>query len=308
MRIGKIELEKPIIQGGMAVRISGAELAAAVSEEGGLGVIAGSGMSEEEFREEIRKARSLTSKPIGVNLMRALSRFFELLKVALEEKVEVVIVGAGFSRDFISMCRDAGSEPVPVVSSEKAALISERAGASAVIVEAGEAGGHLGTLEPLAKVLPRVLNAVKLPVIAAGGILDSETARNILGSGASGIQLGTIFAASKESGAHPDFKHKYIEATEDDVVLIDSPAGLPGQAVRNWLVDNIISKKAKYTPKIIKKCQQCLAKCTHSFCILDALVLAQRGYVEEGLIFAGRSVARIKESLSVKEIFKKLGF
>lgn len=291
----------------MAVRISGAELAAAVSEEGGLGVIAGSGLSEEEFRQEIRRARSLTSKPIGVNLMRALTRFFELLKVALEEKVEVVIVGAGFSRDFISMCRDAGSEPVPVVSSAKAAMISEKAGASAVVVEAGEAGGHLGTLRSLKEVLPEVLAAVRLPVVAAGGILTAREIREVLDAGASGVQLGTIFAASKESGAHADFKRRYIEAGKEDVVLIDSPAGLPGQAIRNRLVDEVIILKARYVPRIIKKCQKCLAKCTHSFCILDALVLAQRGYVDEGLIFAGKSVARINEVLSVKEIFQKLG-
>lgn len=308
MRIGKVEIEKPIIQGGMAVRISGAELAASVSEEGGLGVIAGSGLSEDEFREEIRKARRLTSKPIAVNIMRAITSFFDLLKVALEEKVEVVFVGAGFSRDFITMCRDAGSEPVPIVSSAKAAVLSERAGASAIVVESGEAGGHLGTLNSLREIFPEVLRAVKIPAIAAGGILTKDEVKSYLEKGAEGVQLGSIFAASKESSAHEDFKQKYIEAKEEDIVLIESPAGLPGQAIRNWLVDEVILKKRKYEPKIIKKCIKCLAKCTHSFCILDALTLAQKGYVEEGLVFAGKSAARIKKSLSVKEIFAELGF
>lgn len=306
LRIGRIEIPIPIIQGGMAVRISTAPLAAAVANEGGVGVIGASGMSEEELRQEIRESRSLTKGLIGVNIMVAISRFKDLLRVALEEKVDFVLAGAGFSRDLFLMARNAGVEPLPIVSSVKAALLSEKMGAKAVVLESGEAGGHLGTDKPLFSILSEVVEALKIPVIAAGGVLSAEDIKKVFQKGAKGVQMGTRFAATEESNPHPNWKEYYLKARPEDVVLIESPAGLPGQAIMNPLIEKVINKGREYKPKIIKVCQSCLRKCGKNFCILDALILAQRGDVENGLIFSGKRVGEIKEILTVKDVFKSL--
>jgi NAD(P)H-dependent flavin oxidoreductase YrpB (nitropropane dioxygenase family) len=304
----KLSLEKPIIQGGMAVRISTAELAAVVSEAGGFGIIGASGMSPEELRLEIRKARKLTSRPFGVNIMAAVSAFKELLSVALEEKVTAVFVGAGFVREFFSMCRDAGVLPVPIVSSAKAAVLSERLGAEVVVFESGEAGGHLGTLEGTFSLLPEIVSAVKIPVIAAGGLASKEDIQKAFNYGAAAVQLGTVFAASEESAAHEDFKRYYLQAKSDDIVIIDSPAGLPGRALKNRFVEKVVLPEKKHEPKIIKTCIKCLKKCKRNFCILDSLICAQKGYIDEGLIFCGSKVEEVKTIQSAQEIISFLSF
>jgi NAD(P)H-dependent flavin oxidoreductase YrpB (nitropropane dioxygenase family) len=306
--IGSLVIPKPLIQGGMAVRISTAELAAAVSNEGGLGIIGASGMSEDELREEIRRAKSLTDKPFGVNIMAAISNFSELLKVAVEENVGAVFVGAGFSRDFIKICKENGVAAVPIVSSVKAAVLSERLGADAVVLEAGGAGGHLGTLEPLFSLLEDVSASVKIPVIAAGGLITREEIEKAFKMGAKGVQLGTIFAASNESNAHQNFKEAYLSARNIKHCIIESPAGLPGRALNNEFVKKVVLGDEKHNPKFIKACIKCLKKCKKTFCILDALICAQKGYIDEGLIFVGEKVGEVKKIKSVSEIFKELGF
>jgi len=306
LKIGSIEIPIPIIQGGMAVKISTAPLAAAVANEGGVGVIGASGMTEDELRQEIREARSLTKGLIGVNIMVAITQFKNLLKVALEEKVDFILAGAGFSRDLFLMAREAGVEPLPIVSSVKAAQLSEKMGAQAVVLESGEAGGHLGTDKPLFSILEKVVRAVKIPVIAAGGILNPEDIKRAFQEGARGVQMGTRFAATVESNPHQNWKDYYLQARPEDVVLIESPAGLPGQAIKNPLIEKVINKGLEYKPKIIKVCQSCLKKCRKNFCILDALILAQKGDVENGLIFSGKRAGEIKEILTVKEVFKNL--
>lgn len=306
LRIGSKEIAVPIIQGGMAVRISTAPLAAEVANQGGVGVIGASGMSEDELRQEIREARSLSKGLIGVNIMVAITQFKDLLRVALEEKVDFVLAGAGFSRDLFLIAKDTGVELLPIVSSAKAAQISEKLGARAVVLESGEAGGHLGTDKPLFSILSEVVKSVKIPVIAAGGILYAEDIKRAFNEGAQGVQMGTRFAASEESNPHQNWKDYYLQAKPEDVVLIESPAGLPGQAIKNPLIEKIISKGKEYKPKIIKTCQNCLKKCKRNFCILDTLILAQQGDVENGLIFSGKRVGEIKEILPVKEIFKRL--
>lgn len=308
LQIGDLLIEKPIVQGGMAVRISTAELAAAVSEEGGLGVIGASGMTPDELRREIRKARDLTSKPIGVNIMAAISAFNDLLKVCLEERVEAIFVGAGFSREFLAMVKQSGSKAIPIVSSSKAASIAERLSADAVVFESGEAGGHLGTDRKTFEVLGEIVSAVSIPVIAAGGMTKKEELERAFEMGASAVQLGTVFAASKESAAHADFKNYYIRAKSDDVVIIQSPAGLPGRALLNRFVKEVVFAGKTHTPKYIKSCIRCLKKCTRSFCILDALMCAKKGHVEEGVVFCGAGVENVRQIKSVKEILKDLGF
>lgn len=301
-KIGDLVPKLPIIQGGMAVRISTANLAAAVAEEGGIGLIAATGMTVDELKSEIAKARDLTKGIIGINIMFAASQFANLVKAAIEEGIDLVVSGAGFSRDMFSWGKAAGVPIVPIVATPKLAQLSEKLGAAAVVVEGKEAGGHLGTNESLKDILPQVKQAVKIPVIAAGGIIDGASIKEILDLGADGVQMGTRFAASKESNASDEFKQMYLEAEPEDVVLIPSPVGYPGQSILNAFVKRIFDGE-NLKPAM---CDNCLKKCSRSFCILKALIRSQQGDTVTGLVFSGARVGEIKEILSVKDIFMKL--
>lgn len=302
LRIGDLVARVPIVQGGMAVRISTAPLAAAVANEGGIGVIAITGMSVEEIREEIRLARRLSSGIIGVNCLFAVREFAMFVKTAIDEGIDLVISGAGFSRDMFQWGKEAGTPIVPIVSTARLAKIAEKMGAAAVVVEGKEAGGHLGTDESMRKIVPEVVAAVKLPVIAAGGVIDGHDIVDAFKLGAHGVQMGTRFAASVESAAAPAFKDVYLKSTNDDVVLIDSPVGLPGRGLKNpfW---HKVNNGADVAPKT---CANCLKHCSRRFCIVDALNFAQQGDMESGLVFSGEYVERIKEILPVKTIFANL--
>jgi len=302
LRIGKLKPEIPVIQGGMAVRISTHRLAAAVAAEGGIGIIAGSGMALMELREEIRKAKALTSGIVGINVMYAASAFTELMKVAIEEKIDLLVAGAGFSRDMFGWGKEAGIPVVPIVSTAKLAKISEKLGASAVIVEGKEAGGHLGTDQSVRKLLPEIKSAVSIPVIAAGGIVDSNDFQDIMELGADGVQMGIRFAASDESNADKKLKDVYVKAQKEDIIIIQSPVGLPGRAIRNSFTDRI-GKDPSLTQQ---NCYGCLKECSRSFCILEALRKAQEGDLENGLIFSGEFIEKIKEILPVKKIISNL--
>ncbi len=303
LRIGNLIVPVPIIQGGMAVRISTASLAAAVANEGGIGIIAGTGMSVEELRNEIRKAREMTKGIIGVNVLFAVREFAELVKAAIHEGIDLVISGAGFSRDMFTWGKENGTPIVPIVSSAKLAVMAEKLGAAAVVVEGKEAGGHLGTDRSMREVLPEVRCAVSIPVIGAGGIIDGNDIAEVIRLGADGVQMGTRFAASEESNASKEFKALYLKAVSEDVVLVKSPVGLPGRGLRNAFYDKVESGSSPH----IKECVNCLKRCTHSFCIMDALVNACRsGDYSRALVFSGENVHRIKEILPVHTIFKRL--
>jgi NAD(P)H-dependent flavin oxidoreductase YrpB (nitropropane dioxygenase family) len=303
LKIGNLVVPVPIIQGGMAVKISTATLAAAVANEGGIGIIAGTGMKVDELIAEIRKARQLTNGVIGVNILFAVREFADLVKAALKEGIDLVVSGAGFSRDMFAWGQEANTAIVPIVSSAKLAAMAERLGAAAVVVEGKEAGGHLGTDRSMRDVLPEVLEAVTIPVIAAGGIIDGKDIAEVIRMGASGVQMGTRFAASVESNASDEMKQLYIDAVKEDVVHVKSPVGLPGQGLRNPFFNKIENESHVK----ITKCVDCLKRCTHSFCIMDALVNAcKTGDFNRALVFSGENVHRIKEILTVNEIFKRL--
>jgi NAD(P)H-dependent flavin oxidoreductase YrpB (nitropropane dioxygenase family) len=303
LKIGNLRPKYPIIQGGMAVRISTAPLAAAVANAGGIGIIAATGMEISELKREIRWAREHSKGIIGINIMFAANQFAQLVYTALEEGIDLIIQGAGFSRDIFKWCNDAKTPMVPIVSTAKLAKISEGLGASAVVVEGKEAGGHLGTEESMRTIVPKVKTAVTIPVIAAGGIVDAQDMKEAFELGADGVQMGIRFAASSESNAAPNLKEVYVKATKEDIVLIDSPVGLPGRAIRNTFSDKINDPNYDLSPE---NCRACLKKCKQNFCIMDALVNAQKGNLDEGLIFSGEYIEKINEILPAGEIIRKL--
>ena len=304
LKIGNIVAEVPIVQGGMAIRLSTARLAAAVASEGGIGLIAASGMKFDELRKEIRLARELTGGKgiIGINAMVAAREFLGLITTAAEEKVDLIVAGAGFSRDMFAVGRKYGVAIVPIVSSVKLAKIAEQLGASAIVAEGTEAGGHLGTQQSIKEILPEIGKAVQIPVIAAGGAVTGQDIAELLKLGASGVQMGSRFAASEESNGADELKQFYLKMTKDDVVQIDSPVGYKGRAIRNPFAQLSLEGNA---PKPTE-CDSCLKHCSRSFCIIRALTRAQQGDVETGLVFTGANMWKIKEILPVKEIFRRL--
>ena len=301
LRIGSKVAKVPIIQGGMAIRLSTARLAAAVANQGGIGLIAASGMSENELRYEIRLAKSLTSGIVGINIMVAASKFTEVVKTAIDEGIDVVVAGAGFSRDMFGLGKESGTPIVPIVSSVKLAKISQRLGATAIVVEGKEAGGHLGTSSSVRELIPDICAAVDIPVIGAGGVLHGQDVVDLIKMGASGVQMGSRFATSAEANSAPMLKEFYLKSKPEDVVVIHSPVGLPGRAVRNPFAERIMVGNVPPTV-----CDNCLKACKHNFCIIRSLIRAQQGDVDTGLVFTGEYISKIRKILPVKEIFDQL--
>lgn len=302
LKIGDLMPAIPIIQGGMAVRVSTSSLAAAVGEAGGIGIIGATGMDIEEMRMEIREAKKLTRGIVGVNIMFAIREFADMVKAAMEEKVDAIFTGAGFSRDIFKWGRDAGVPIVSIVSTPRLALLAERFGAAAVVVEGTEAGGHLGTDRPLFEILPAVREAIRIPLLAAGGIVNGEGLAKALKLGADGVQMATRFVLSKECSVSESFKKMYLKAKPEDVMVIPSPVGMPGRALKNEFVSRLLSGEAPAP----EDCDACLKQCSGQYCILNALEKSRTGKVDEGVVFVGQNVHKIKEILSVKEIFSSL--
>jgi nitronate monooxygenase len=302
LKIGDLIPHYPIIQGGMAIRLSTSRLASAVAEAGGIGLIAATGMELDELRDEIRKAREKTKGIIGINIMFAVSRFKDLVFTALEEGIDLIVQGAGFSRDIFTWCQEIKTPLVSIVSTPKLAKIAEHLGAAAVVVEGKEAGGHLGTGESMRTLVPQVKDAVTVPVIAAGGIVDVYDLQEAFRLGADGVQMGIRFAASEEANGAAALKECYLKAERKDIVLIESPVGLPGRAIRNDFAERILSGKVEPPPK----CEGCLKKCKKNFCIMRALNNAQQGNLDQGLIFSGEYIEKIKEILPAGKIITDL--
>ncbi|MHC1706341.1 MAG: NAD(P)H-dependent flavin oxidoreductase [Bacteroidales bacterium] len=344
LRLGDLTVQLPIIQGGMGVGVSLSGLAAAVAAEGGVGVIssAGLGLLYRSFstdfleasilglKEEIRKARNITTGPIGVNIMVAMSNFGDMVRTAIEEKIDLIISGAGLPFDLPSYKpKDSATKLVPIVSSGRAArMICEKWKKNydclpdAIIVEGPKAGGHLGfkpeqitdedySLENLITSVSKVTRDIeieegrKIPVIAAGGIYSGEDIYNIMKLGADGVQMGTRFVTSVECDASDAFKQAYIDAKEEDIEIINSPVGLPGRAIKNEFIEKI--RQGKKQPincpyKCIKTCDVA----TSPYCIITVLMNAYKGNMNSGYAFAGSNAYRATKIKPVAEIFSEI--
>lgn len=226
-----LDIEHPILQGGMAW-VADAHLAAAVSNAGGLGIIAAMNANGAQLRQQIHLAKEMTNKPFGVNIMLMSPYVEEAAAVICEEKIPVVTTGAGNPTRFMAAWKEAGCKVIPVVPSAALAKMVERRGAAAVIAEGGESGGHIGELNTMALV-PQVCDAVSIPVIAAGGIADGRGLAAALMLGACGVQMGTRFIVADECTAHDNFKEKIIAAKDIDTIVTGKRLGHPCRALKN---------------------------------------------------------------------------
>ncbi len=348
LQIGDLEANIPIVQGGMGVGISLSGLASAVANEGGIGIIAaaGIGMLEPDFdrnfkeankralRREIKKAREMTAGVIGINIMVALSDYYDLLQVALDEGADVVFLGAGLPLRILktllpNRSRKAVVKVIPIVSSARAAkIIFQYWGRNynhvpdGVVVEGPLAGGHLGFKKEqinnpdyaLEKILPEVISVIKpyeqhfnksIPVIAAGGVYTGADIHKFMQLGAQGVQMATRFVATHECDASIRFKEAYVKCKKEDLTIIDSPVGLPGRAIQNRFLEEVSSgiKRPFECPWV------CLKTCDFEnapYCICAALTNAKKGILEEGFAFAGANAYRIEKIISVKELIETL--
>ncbi len=287
-------IEYPVIQGGMAW-VATAELAAAVSEAGGLGLIAAGGAPADIVRGEIKKARELTKKPFGVNVMLMSPFADEVMEMILEEKPAVVVTGAGNPGKYITPLKEAGIKIMPVVASVALAKRLEKSGVDAVIAEGTEAGGHIGELTTMV-LIPQVCDAVEIPVVAAGGIADARGTLAAFALGADGIQVGTKFICSNECIAHENYKNAVLKAKDRDAVVTGRSTGAPVRALKN---------------KLTKEYDR-LEKEGAGFEEIEALGVGGlrraflEGDVDMGSLMAGQSAAMVNEIKSCCDIIKEL--
>lgn len=289
-----LQIEYPIIQGGMAW-IADSSLASAVSNGGGLGIIAGGNAPVEYIRNEIRKTKELTDKPFGVNIMLLSENAEELAKVVCEEGVKVVTTGAGNPGKYMAMWKDAGIKVIPVVASVALAIRMERSGADAVIAEGCEAGGHIGELTTMTLV-PQVVDAVDIPVIAAGGIGDGRGVLASMVLGAEGVQVGTRFLVADECTVHENYKEKIIKANDIDTMVTGRSTGHPVRVLKNKL-----ARKFKELEKNNGDLNQ------YNELGKGALPKAAKdGDVDFGSVMAGQIAGLVNKKQSCKDIIEEM--
>jgi nitronate monooxygenase len=305
LTIGRFTARIPLIQGGMSVRVSTSSLASAVAECGGIGTIGGSGIPIEELKEDIRRAKRMTRGIVAVNIMFAIRQFMEAVMASIEAGVDMIVTGAGFSRDVFKVGKDHNVPIVSIVSSAEFGRLAERCGADAIVVEAKEAGGHLGTDRPLRELFPEIRKVVKkVPLIAAGGITDGYEIAEMLGQyGADGVQMATRFVLTKECDVSESFKNAYRNASKEDISLLHSPVGLPGRAIRNHFLERLLGGEDVYDGECKRNC---LKNCDHTFCIIDRLDMSREGDTEDGLVFAGENVWKIRDIPTVRDLIDRL--
>jgi len=344
LNIGGLHINTPIIQGGMGVGISLSGLASAVANEGGVGVISAAGLgwihkdSSLDYMTnnitglqiEIRRARKLTKGVLGVNIMVALSNYEDLVRTSIEEKIDIIISGAGLPLDLPKfLTPGCKTRLIPIVSSARAAallcnkwLTNYNYLPDAVIVEGPKAGGHLGfkleqisdenfSLERLIPEVAKVVNEIaainskEIPVIAAGGIYTGADIEKIFKLGASGVQMGTRFVTTHECDASAEFKQAYINAGKDDITIIKSPVGMPGRAIKSPFLLEV--EAGKRQPKVCPV--NCIRTCdikTAPYCIIASLTAALRGNFNRGYAFAGSNVWRTNQIVSVHELMQSI--
>lgn len=283
----------PVIQGGMA-NIATAKLAAAVSNAGGLGLIGAGGNDAAWVKEEIHKIRQLTKNPFGVNIMLMSPHAKDIAQLLIDEGVKVVTTGAGNPVPYMEAWKKAGMIVIPVIPTAKLAMRVEQAGADAVIAEGMEAGGHIGKLTTMAMV-PQIVDAVKIPVIAAGGIADKRGVLAAFALGAKGVQIGTVLLATKECPIHENFKQLVVDATDTSTVITGSEKA-PVRVIKNQMAVKYID----------------LEKSGASFEELEHLTLGSlkkavmEGDVENGSFMAGQIAGLVKEVKTVKEVLDNM--
>ena len=341
--IGNLRARIPVIQGGMGVGVSLSGLAGAVAAAGGVGVISTAqiGFREPDYEKnplacnlravgkEIEKARQLADGGvIAVNIMVATQDYEEYVKAAVEAKVDLIISGAGLPMQLPKLVEWSNVKIAPIVSSKNALAVIAKYWKKKfdrlpdlVVIEGPQAGGHLGftrtqieeyTQEEYDKEIVKIIELageieaqydVSIPVVVAGGIYSKEDMEHYLALGANGVQMGTRFVTTVECDASDSYKQAYINATKEDIVIVDSPVGMPGRAIRNEFLERV-----KNGERFMDKCRRCISTCkpqSSPYCISRALINAVKGNINEGLLFCGSNAYRAKRLETVREIMEE---
>ncbi|MGN1203909.1 MAG: NAD(P)H-dependent flavin oxidoreductase [Lachnospiraceae bacterium] len=343
LKIGNLTAKIPVVQGGMGVGISLSHLAGAVAKAGGVGVISTAqiGFRDKDYAHdplscnlraigsEIKKARDIAPNGvIGVNIMVATLHYEDYVRAAVKAGADIVISGAGLPMNLPELTAGSQTKIAPIVSSNKALSVITRQWErkysripDMVVIEGPMAGGHLGfsekqlaemTVQDFDREVVEIIKSVrelenryetKIPVVVGGGVFEREDMEHYLSLGADGVQIATRFVATDECDAAKEYKEAYIHAKKEDIMIIKSPVGMPGRAVRNLFLDRVLSGE-----RIMSSCRQCIKTCnpaTTPYCITKALINAAIGNVDEGLIFCGSNVDRVKEIVPVEKIMEE---
>lgn len=343
LKIGNLVSKLPIIQGGMGIGVSLSNLASAVTNSGGIGVISSAqiGFKEDDFetnplqanlralKKHIKLAKEKCNNGIiGVNVMVATNEYAKYIKTAVESGADLIISGAGMPTMLPKLVKGYDVKIAPIVSSLKSAKVilklwdkHDNVTADMIVIEGPKAGGHLGfKKDEIEKASVDFDNSVKniidhvkeyekkynkeIPVVVAGGIFDGKDITKYLKLGASGVQMATRFVTTKECDVSNAFKKAYVNATSSDIQIVNSPVGMPGRAILNSFVEKTLTQNIK-----VERCYNCLIPCNPAntpYCITQALINSAKGDLENGLIFCGENVSKIKEIITVNELMTKL--
>ena len=345
LKIGELVAQVPIVQGGMGIGISLGNLAGAVAKEGGVGVISAAqiGYLHKDFEtnplqanletiaSEFKKARDIAPKGIvGFNIMVAMRNYEEYVAEAVKVGADIIISGAGLPIDLPELVKESKTKIAPIVSTNKATNVILRfwdkkysRTADMIVIEGPKAGGHLGfTVEQLENYskesyyeeIKTICNTVReyekkynchIPVVVGGGISDANEMEDVMNLGIQGVQVASRFVTTEECDASPIYKNAYIEATEDDIMIVKSPVGMPGRAISNPFIKRVMQGE-KITPK---RCLGCIHKCIPKdtlYCITDGLVNAAKGNLDEALLFCGADTYKSTKIETVKEVIDSL--